>query len=401
MTNRKKQVTTLIVWIALCIVSLQAKAQTEPALQKTTYKVAVFAPLYLDSVFSGTSYRYGKKFPRFVLQGLDFVQGVQIALDSMPPIPGATIEAYIYDSKSTSKPVTSLINDKKLDSVHLIIGSVKDEEYTNLAKLAAEKHIPFISATYPNDAGITNNPYLVIVNSTLRSHCEAIYSFMLQSHGTDNLLHIRQSGTQEDRVAGYFSSINKPDGKPLLNIRTINIDSNFYSIKNYLDSTKPNILIGGSLDEDFAYNLCLAAASLRKKYDITLIGMPNWDGFSSLASGKKESLNEFPIYFTSPYFNYKWDNYSKMIQDVYLKKYKGKPSDYAYKGFETIYLFSRLLARYPNDLMNHLNDYAYKVFSEYNFKPVMQQKTDSIPDYYENKHLYFLKKLNGTVTKAW
>lgn len=90
-----------------------------------------------------------------------------------------------------------------------------------------------------------------------------------------------------------------------------------------------------------------------------------------------------------------------MIQEVYLKKYKGKPSDYAYKGFETIYLFSRLLARYPTDLMNHLNDYAYKVFSEYNFKPVMQQKTDSIPDYFENKHLYFLKKLNGTVTKAW
>ena len=102
MTNRMKQVKTSIVWIVLCFVSLQVNAQTEPALQKTTYKVAVFAPLYLDSVFSGTSYRYGKRFPRFVLQGLDFVQGVQIALDSMPPVPGATIQTYIYDSKSSS-----------------------------------------------------------------------------------------------------------------------------------------------------------------------------------------------------------------------------------------------------------------------------------------------------------
>ncbi len=365
-----------------------------------TFKVGVFAPLYLDSVFSGTDYRYGKKFPRFSLQGLDFVQGVQIALDSMP-LPNGNIAASIYDSKSATGVVASLISSHALDSLQLIIGSVKDEEYGQLARFALQKNIPFISATYPNDGGITENPYLVIVNSTLKAHCEAIFSYMLQNHGSDNILHFRKPGSQEDRVAGYFNNINKPDGKALLNIKTISIDSNFNILKSKLDSTRPNIIIGGSLDETFAYNLTIAASALKKKYDITLIGMPNWDGFSSLTNAKKESLNDFPIYFTSPYFNYRWDNYSKMIQDVYLKKYKGKPSDYAYKGFETIYIFARLLTRYRDDLMNHLNDYPYKVFSEYNFKPVFLSKTSAKPDYYENKHLYFLKRVNGVVTKAW
>ena len=393
----KKKICLAFLW--LIIYTLPSRAQDSTTSGFKTYKVGIFAPLYLDSVFRGDIFKYDKNFPRFVVPGLDFVQGAQIALDSMP-LPNGNIDAHFFDSKSTLTTIATLISEKKLDSLNLIIGSVKDEEYTQLANFAAEKNIPFISATYPNDGGITSNPFLVIVNSTLKAHCEAIYSYLLQNHGTDKILLARRTGSQEDKVAGYFSTMNKPDGKPLLNIQTIMIDSNFNSIKYKFDSTKNNIIIGGSLDEEFAYSLASTAASVKKKYDITLIGMPNWDGFQSISNTKK-NLSDFPVFFTSPYFNYKWDNYSKMIQDVYLKKYKGKPSDYAYKGFETIFVFTRLLTRYPDNFMDHLNDYAYKVFSEYNFKPVSVIKPGEKTDYFENKHLYFLKSVNGVVTKAW
>ena len=91
--------------------------------------------------------------------------------------------------------MASLISSHALDSLQLIIGSVKDEEYGQLARFALQKNIPFISATYPNDGGITENPYLVIVNSTLKAHCEAIFSYMLQNHGSDNILHFRKPGS--------------------------------------------------------------------------------------------------------------------------------------------------------------------------------------------------------------
>lgn len=382
-----------------CFFSLSSFAQVTSSPIFNTYKVGIFAPLYLDSVFNEDEFKYPKNFPRFVVQGLDFVQGAQIALDSMPPLT-ANLDARFFDSKSTSQDISTLIKDKKLDSLDFIIGSVRDEDYRALANYAAEKKIPFISATYPNDGGITSNPYVVVVNSTLKAHCEAIYSYVLQNHGTDKIMLIRKPGSQEDKVAGYFSTLNKPDGKSLLNIQTVNIDSTFNYIKYKLDSTKQNIIIGASLDEDFAYSLAAALAPMKKKYDITLIGMPNWDGFQSF-NNTKRNLNDFPFFFTASYFNPKWDNYSKMIQEVYLDKYKGKPSDYSYKGFESIYLFTRLFTRYPKDFMNHLNDYAYKVFSEYNFKPVSVRQGSEGPDYFENKHLYFLKSVNGVVSRAW
>ena len=127
--------------------------------------------------------------------------------------------------------------------------------------------------------------------------------------------------------------------------------------------------------------------------------MPTWDGFPSIH--KKEGLLDFPIYFTSPYYNNKWDDYSKILLNAYTKKLRGKPSDMAFKGFETVYLFTKLLARYPADLITHLNDKTLKIFSEFNFRPVLLKKDSATPDYFENKHLYFIKILNGTVSKAW
>ena len=90
-----------------------------------------------------------------------------------------------------------------------------------------------------------------------------------------------------------------------------------------------------------------------------------------------------------------------MLTAAYLKKFRIKPSDMAYKGFETVYLFTRLLAKYPNDLINHINDKSEKVFCEYNIRPVMLKKENTTPDYFENKHLYFIKLLNGNISKAW
>ncbi|MFT3981116.1 MAG: ABC transporter substrate-binding protein [Ferruginibacter sp.] len=397
----KKRIRPLIVLFFLMTGWMSASAQSDTTRILKTYRVGIFAPLYLDSVFSPATggYRYGKDFPKFAVQGLEFVQGAQIALDSLPMLFG-NIDARVYDSKSTSAPVPLLIQNKVLDSIDLIIGSVKDQEYFQLAGFAKQKNIPFISATYPNDGGITGNPFLVILNPTLKAHCEAIYSNILQNNTTDKIYLITKPGTQENTLLQNFKAINEPDGSPLLKYETINIaDGNFAVLKAKLDSNRNSVIIGGSLNETFAGGLAEFCQSISKTYRIKLMGMPNWESFKSIAGNKK--LKDFPVYYTTPYFNNKWDAFSKRIKDIYLKKYKGVPSDMAYKGFETVYLFSKLLARQPNDFVSHLNEQPYKVFTDYKFKPVFTSKRSETPDYFENKNLYVIKILNGTFTKAW
>ncbi|MEO7307977.1 MAG: ABC transporter substrate-binding protein, partial [Ferruginibacter sp.] len=310
-------------------------AQNEFTKKPPVYKVGIFAPLYLDSVFTKNTFRYRQTLPRFIMPAVDFVQGALIALDSLQ-VGEDYIAASIYDSKSYTQPVADLIRNNKLDSLQLIIGSVKDEEYVLLADFALQKNIPFISATYPNDGGVTGNPFLVIMNSTLKAHCDAIYSYLVQTHGTDKIYLCRQKGAQEDMVASYFKKINEQDGKPLLSIETLNVDDNLNAafLRSKLDSNRKSVIIGGSLDETFAVNIAKACFALQKTYPLTLIGMPNWDNFSALFN--KKELADLPIYYTTTYYNDKTDGFSKALTAAYHKKYKGKPTDMAFKGFESV-----------------------------------------------------------------
>ncbi|CAN5148157.1 hypothetical protein BH09BAC2_BH09BAC2_16950 [soil metagenome] len=368
---------------------------TDSFAQKTVFKIGVFAPLYLDSAFNNNSL-HGNTIPKYTLPALEFVQGAMIAFDTLS-FPDLIIEAHIYDVKSATEPLSMLIKNKELDSLDLLIGGVKDLDYKMLADYALRKNTPFISCVYPNDGGVTGNPFVAIVNSTLKAHCEAIYTYIVQKHGTDKILLVKKSGTQEDRIAEYFKKINAQDN--LLSITTITADSVTTTLlKNKLDSNFKTVIIGASLDERFVKNLTDASFALKNKYNITLIGMPNWDGFKIFA--KKGAYKNMPVYYTTPHFSSgsTFDNY---LINSYNRMYKGNPTDLVFKGFENVFYFTNLLVKYPNDLMSHLNDPNNMVIHEFNFKPVYVGKKTSVPDYFENKHLYLIRMMNGTVTREW
>lgn len=384
--------------LVLGLATIPAKAQLPEFEGNKKIRVGIFAPTYLDSLFGPKGYKY-KDVPRFAMPGIDFVQGALVALDSMK-LEKTTVEARIFDTKSYTMSVPALIKYHSLDSLDLMIGSVKDAEYRQLADFALQKNIPFVSATFPNDGGVTANPFTIIMNSTLKAHCEAIYSYIFQEHSTDKIFLCRKTG--DNRVPDIFKQLNEKEGTPLLTMQMVedSIATNPEALLPMLDSNRKTVFIGASLDENFALGLARACASLEDPYHIKLIGMPNWDGFASLKR-RDEVLKDYAINYTAPYYNTKWDEYSKKLTGLYLKKYKTKPSDMAFKGFESVWLFCNLLLKHPTDMMSNLNDKTAKVICEYNFKPVKLKKENTVPDYFENKHLYFLKMVNGEVSRAW
>lgn len=363
-----------------------------------TYRVAILAPMYLDSIFTGSNLRYQKSIPKFTTGGVDFVQGAELALDTLT-LNGRHVEAHIYDSKSFTKPVLWLIRNKVLDNMDLIIGSVKEPEYSYLAQFAAQKDIPFISATYPNDGRIKENPFLFIVNSTLKAHCEGIFSYILQKHGTDNIYLVKQKN--DNRIDNYFKEINFVDGKALLKIKTIMLDSSISSagLRYLIDTTKPIVIIGASLNETFAQKLADACYPIAKTNPLVFIGMPNWDGFGSWY--KRDAYTDFPIRYTTPHFDTKDNAFGNYLDNKYFELYRNKPSDMASKGFECTYYFTSILLNHPEDFLQNINDTSFAVFHNFNFRPVYHSKGSTLPDYYENKHLFIMQILNGEIVREW
>lgn len=360
------------------------------------FRVGVFAPLFLDSAFNGNNYRYNKNFPRFSFAGMEFIQGVQIALDSLD-FSQHKITVSFFDTQAPD--FESKLESAETNNLDILIGSVREYDHALLAGLAKRKNIPFVSVTYPNDGGITANPFLIIMNSTLKAHCETLFNYLLQKFGTHNIVFCTKSGVQEDRVMDYFKGFNKPDGSALMDMKIANVDENYDKLIALLDSNKSNIILGASLDETFAKQLAKNSMQWNKKYDIQLIGMPNWEGIFNVRNANNNK--DFPVFFTSAFYNEKDEELNALLENTYQQKFFVSPSDHAQKGFESIAVFLNMLIQHPADFMSYINNAEYKIFSTYKFRPVMLSKESVVPDYFENKHLNFLKSLNGKITKAW
>lgn len=363
-------------------------------------RIAILAPVYLDSTFDASgNYRLGNQPPRYAFPGLEFTEGARLALDTLQAT-GQALQYFFYDTRSASGSISKLISSHVLDSVQLIIGSVTGTDYQMLAQYAGAMHVPFVSATYPNDGGISANPFLIILNPTLQTHCEGIYHFILKNHPTDQILYVRKSGAMEDRLEAYFKQLNDNNGKPLLPIITINAPDSVSPslLAQNMDSGRISVIIGGSLDEAFSTSLVKACNTLSTSYPMTLMGMPNWSGIRALQSPE---LRNMPYLVSTGFLNPETDSATPApgMSSRFATLANTKPGDMAYRGYESTYLFTSLLLHYPGNLMSHAADTTFQLYSTYTIKPVFLHAPAGIPDYFENKHVYILRVQNGAVTR--
>jgi hypothetical protein len=364
--------------------------------QEAPIKIAVFAPLYLDSAFNGNNFKLGNtNLPKYLLPGLEFYNGIMMAIDSLNA-DGVNAEVLIYDSKQTEKGIQDILTNPALEGLSLIIASFNNRnEIRPLADFALSKRIALISETYPNDGGVSENPYFVLINSTLRTHIDALYKYLQRFHSTDHLIWVKRKGALEDMIQGFFSELQKKTPSLALRIKTVEMtDSlNQQTLVAALDSNRNNVLICGSLNEPFG-NAIVKTLADNKDYKGTVIGMPTWDGFKDLSKPEYKGIE---IIYSSPYNFPRTDKISVAITNKYRTKFQARPSDQVFKGFESMYHFTKLLIKHREAFLNNLSDKSFKVFNDYDIQPIRFKRDNPIPDYLENKKIYILKKLDGQV----
>lgn len=386
--KRTKRLLQLVIFLLI--------GQSSLVLGQAVPKVAVFTPLYLDSAFDQSmTYRYGTNFPKFINPGLEFYEGIQIAVDSLEK-EGVKMDVHIIDTRSA--PLSQLTGGTVMDDVDLIIGHVTGSEAKTLAEIAAKKNVPFLNVNYPNDAGISNNPNYIILNSTLYTHCAALYRFLQKNYSTSDIIFLRKKGNQDDRLAEYFKSVAESTASVPLKIRYLSVDDDLTGQQLYknLDSTKSNVLVAGTLDLNFASLLLQTISGYGESYQVTVFGMPNWD---NIDMGKGLSPNLELVYGTPFYIN-PTDKKVESIHQYYKNRFFSRPSDMVFRGYETLYHFGHLLTIHSNNTGSSLGDKRFKVFTDFDIQPVLDKKTMTL-DYFENRKIYFVKKAAGIVKAVY
>lgn len=399
----------IVLLLFLAFVSVMAFAQyginEDSVVKKYRTKVVVFAPVFLDTVFTGNKFNVtDNSLPKFMLSGLDFYNGAMMAVDSLRS-EKRDVEIIFYDSKSKTEPLTKILNYKVWDSVSLIIASFKDRnEIKPMADFALKRKIPLVSATYPNDGGVTKNPYFIVLNSTLRTHIEGLYKYTQNNYAISNIVYVKTKGKLEDDMLNIFKEAGKETVLTPLKYKVAELTDSFTTkqLLAVLDSTKQNTIICGTVNENFGGKLIRSLNNL-KAYKTIAIGMPTWDGIKEVNKAinvsddeKEKVVKAIEVIYSTPFYFSKPENVAKSLASRYKNKFAARGSDWFYKGFESVYYFTNILLKNKDDFFANLNSNEFVLFNNFKIETT-QLKNSTTPDYLENKKLHFIKKQNGVV----
>ena len=362
---------------------------------KKTYKIGLFLPLHLDAAFDTTgNYRYAPKtFPKIHSPALEFYEGALLALDTLLA-ENSSIELVVKDTRSSRQTLVQQLNSPELQKIDLLLAFCSANEIKIMAEAGLQKGIPVINVNLPNDGGVSGNPYLVLLNSTLSTQTTAIYNYIAEKYPKQNIIVFRKKGVLEDRIKNYWDESRTTKGKLALKLTYVDLPDSFTAnqLIPKLDTLKPTLCVAGSLDENFGKQLASQLAGLAKRnYKSTLIGMPTWDGIRDFAKPEYRGID---IIYCTPYYNPRTDSISQYIVNLFNENIYARPSDMVMRGYEAVWHFSKLLHKYGADISSNLSSREFEVFRELNIRPQFSNGQMSL-DYFENKKLYFLKWQDG------
>lgn len=360
------------------------------AKKKKKYNIAVFTPMFLDSVDFAKSVT---RIPKFMKPGIDFYQGVEIAADTLRR-KGYHFDIHVFDSRSKYLNIKNVISSDRLDSMDCIIGNASVQDLKLLAEYSQKKEINFVSAVSPSSANQEFNPFFTILQPTLQTHVEELHRVITKKYPEDNVIYLYRDKRSENNALKYFEN---DDLSPLpgrfhkVKLAGSNID--LAAIKNLIDSNYHTTIVLGTLSPKVSYNILKALVPLAKETRLKVFGMPTMEMINTL--NKTTSFPLMKIYYTTAFVKERLSPATKYILHKYARKMGGTPTDLVYKGFESIYFFANMMNRYGVPFNERISDNQYSFLTPYKILPI---KRNTKFKYYENKFLYMISYENGIMT---
>ena len=362
---------------------------TYPATElKKHYRIDVILPLYLDELIKNGRAVYKDHIPDKALSGVGFYEGVKMATDTLQEL-GYNMDVYIHDSGDPLESVETLINAGKLDSSDLIIGAVNAQYVATLAKFAAKHHINFVSTLSPADGGVKDNGYFTLLQPSLQTHCEWLRKQVAKESDRKHVLLYHRSTSTVDEQA--YTTLSKEEGKHFTEVKC-NVKPTTDQLFLLLDSETTNTIIIPVIDVAYSGQLIKQLRTAFPNYRFDIYGMPSWKGAEFMKND--DSLANTTISITEPYYYDGTTAAGQNFMTEYRKQYGGRPGEYAYRGYETLFWYANLLHHYGTIFNNKMNDDAAAIFTRFEVEKKKNSDNDLL--YYENRHVYLMRCNSGS-----
>jgi ABC-type branched-subunit amino acid transport system substrate-binding protein len=363
-------------------------SNTSTAGLKSSYKVGIVMPLFADELAAATT------IPKASVSGINFYEGILLGLEQLSR-ENVNLDVEVYDTKRNTAIVQGLVDNFTLNKMDLIIGPATAENVTIVAEQVAKKGVPMISMNVNSDL-TDNNPYFIQASPYFEAHAEAAVEYVLATYPNRKILVVvPREGEDAAKTAAYKKA---KGGSKIIEVLVDKNGSAYkFALSGQLTNNDTTVILSPSSDENFVNGL-LSHLSLTQKTKPTVVfGMPKWMSFTKIDLNLYEECH---VHVTNATYVNDKDEDVKNFKNTFFNTYGAKPTIEAYKGYDMILHFGRMLKKYGTEFPKHLEKHPKTYLQgRYEFEKVgVTATTPPTYRYFENKFVYILRFENYTYT---
>lgn len=223
-------------------------------------------------------------------------QGFLLAVDSLKQR-GYSVNVYAYDEAS---PVSEHLQKKEMKSMHLIIGPMRQNNQSVVAKFAHENNIAHVVPISTDLSLVNEHPTTFQVNTHTSVIYNIVYNRFISIHSNDNIILVN-TNDRGDNVA-YINGLKAALDAQEIKYNMVDI-SNAKALQEMLSTTQNNVIVPYSSTPAAFGQLCqkLNTMGIPENCAVQMFGFPEWQTFTSKY---KPNLNKYKCqFFTSFYSN--------------------------------------------------------------------------------------------------
>ena len=373
-----------------------------------TYNMVLALPFLANQVSS-----YDTKIDNKSLIALNFYEGAKMAFDVLSN-EEINLDVHILDTRATETETRSLTYRYELSQAHLIIGTFKNSNTKVVADFAQQSKIPFVSPYYPHNFLVDTNRYFIQLNPSIKTHCEAVMQHVKSQYSPEQIILVGRDTRREQGIINLYqkahyqlagTSTVPPLKVVSINDQTASLENT--EIKEHFLEDKKTVFVVASSNEGFVYSLLRKIDIAKKNVDeeneenlledneLVVYGQPRWKDFTKISYDYYEKLN---LHVSSESF-FDPNSYEvSSFKQNFFNKYGTVPTEQAFKGYDTVLYFGRMLKEYGPSFYNKL-DQNYKDMLHTRFainRVVTKPRTTGMEnlnlfDQYENTHVNILE----------
>ncbi|MFM7016201.1 MAG: hypothetical protein ACKOX3_07740 [Bacteroidota bacterium] len=327
-----------IVHLFLFLINSAAIVNAQDSVTHKSLKIGLMMPLQLQEQLVDDTVTTDLPIPSTVLPSLQFYEGALMAAHRLSA--GSVSFSIIDIGKDSAATITALqkpIND----TCDVYIASVPANCNAVFMKYIKRCKRPVISLNSISQVLMKVNSGLWLATPSNLTQLKQFSGYMYNQDSTANFILVHRDDKKEEQLVNYiYTELDSITSKSS-RVSKFNFKSGTWdAFKLKLKSKKENFVFVPTNDESFLTSVVEQLIANKGSYNITLCGLPSWEGFESISPLSFTELRT--TIFNGYFIDYNLPTVKDFRQD-YIDEYHVDPIPNSFIGFDlTNYLFQQM-----------------------------------------------------------